>query len=364
MPGGRAPAPQAKKRELAAISGLGNETPDLQPRPQSHPDRPARDAAAGFAAAFGLVLIGALVAASGAGCERSGPPERSATPASAHTPAAARTPRQRAAAATIRFANADVEPGADELGYDHLRVAAVFADATREDANLLGDLVGQNPRVREVPGLDQCVRQPSPRHLAQQRGSTPRGYVQLLDVGNIRLRAGTEDIAVKVQMVPSLFSAVRGVRYDVDIDHARHLLAAGRLRLEATGGDGVAPFEAIVDVPRPVRITHVGAAPVRRGRAKLLESDIDLPVRWGSVDHTAALELEVGAEAAGGQDWVRCRLTDDGAFTIPAVLLESLPQRTAEQPWLLALYRSRSATIPGFAGEPLRLELVDTVRVR
>ncbi len=310
-----------------------------------------------------MPLALALWAAAGGACEREARPDPPAEPIVSSRPPLTRVPRQRAAAVTIRFANADVEPGADDLGYDHLRVAAVFADATREDAALLGDLVGQNPRTRDVPVTDQCVRQPGPRHLAQERGSTPSGYVQLLDIGNLRLRAGAEAVALKVQMVPSLFSAVRGVRYDGDVDHARHLLAAGHLVLDATGGDGVAAFEASIEVPRPVRITHVGSTPVRRGRAELTDPETDVSIRWGSVDHAASLELEVGAEASGGQDWVRCRLTDDGAFTIPGGLLERLPPRTAEQPWLLALYRWRAASIPGFAGEPLRLELVDTIRV-
>ena len=87
-------------------------------------------------------------------------------------------------------------------------------------------------------------------------------------------------------------------------------------------------------------------------------------MRWGSVDGTASLAVVVGAESGKGLDWVRCRLQDDGAFTVPSEVLKGLPARSARRPWLISLIRSTSAEIPGFPGKSLRLELVDSVRAR
>ncbi len=279
---------------------------------------------------------------------------------------------------TIRFSNSGVEPGSTRLGYDRLRVSAIFADADRRDSHLLGDLVGRALRGSRVQGEDSCVRTPGPWLGRTARpGPAPRAWLQLLDVGNLTLEGGTKRLPLRISLVPSLFSAVRGVRYDGDIDHSRPWLATDKLRLTATGGDGIAPFTAEVQVPRPVRLTHVGGRRVRGGMvsatAPIVAGDAvargptrvgNLDIRWGSVDGEADLEVLVGSEQGAGIDWLRCRLRDDGEFTVPAVLLETLPKRSARQPWLVVLVRSRAARVPGFPGDPLLLELVDSVRVR
>lgn len=274
-------------------------------------------------------------------------------------------PRRRAlaAAVTIRFANGRLEPGGGVAGSDRLQVAAVFGDVDRRDVTLVGDLVGQ-ATAPTLPSTDACVRQPGLLHRFDvQPSSAPHAYVQLLDVGNLELRAGSLVLPLRVQLVPSLFAAARGVRYDADQDMGRHWLAAGPLHLIATGGDGIAPFDAVVAVPRPVRLTYVGSEPVRAGRVQGPVKGQDLLLRWGSIDGAADLEMQVGAEVDGGLGWLRCRLRDDGAFSIPAALIEQLPTRTADRPWLAVLLRSRRAAIAGFDGTPLRLELTDAAHI-
>ena len=316
-----------------------------------------------------------------AGCrERPRPPTEAARRAPRYR-SRARSPRAHAAAVTVRFSNSGVEPGSTRLGYDRLRVSAIFADADRRDSHLLGDLVGRALRGSRVQGEDSCVRTPGPWLGRTARpGPAPRAWLQLLDVGNLTLEGGTRRLPLRISLVPSLFSAVRGVRYDGDIDHSRPWLATDKLRLTATGGDGVAPFTAEVKVPRPVRLTHVGGRRVRAGMVKVTVPTVvgsaadsvnnkkpkvgNLDIRWGSVDGEADLEVLVGSEQGEGIDWLRCRLRDDGEFTVPAVLLETLPKRSDRQPWLVVLVRSRAAKVPGFPGDPLLLELVDSVRVR
>ena len=272
--------------------------------------------------------------------------------------------RQHAAAVTIRFANGRLEPWGGVAGSDRLQVAAVFGDVDRRDVTLVGDLVGQAQQAPALPSEDACVRQPGLLHRFDvQPSAAPHAYVQLLDVGNLELRAGALKLPLRVQLVPSLFAAARGLRYDADQDMGRSWLAAGPLHLTATGGDGIAAFDAVVPVPRPVRLTYVGSEPVRGGRAQGPVPGQDLVVRWGSVDGAADLELQVGAEVDGGLGWLRCRLRDDGAFSVPAALTAQLPVRTADRPWLAVLVRSRQAPIAGFEGMPLRLELTDAAHI-
>ena len=276
--------------------------------------------------------------------------------------------RQRAAAVVIRFDNgrsaANQEAAGGEPAEDRLQIAAVFADIDNRDTNLLSTLTGQTTAGAEIPGLDTCMRQPE---AARATGlSTPtdlNGWAQLLDIGNLELRAGEHRLPLRVQLLPAVVEAARGVRYDFAQDRARALLSASPIQLVATGGDGVAAFEAAVAVPRPVRITHVGPVVVRQGSAQGVPAGEDLRLRWGSVDGTAELEVRVGSEEPGSLGWVRCRLRDDGEFAIPASLTADLPERGPRRPWLVVLVRRRSAAIPGFAGQPLRLELADSVHV-
>ncbi len=304
------------------------------------------------------LLLAALVAGLAA-CDR--PPHRPRKPVRQRK----RPDRVQAAAVAIRFSNSGVEPGSTRLGYDRLRVSAVFADADRRDTHLLPDLVGTTLRGRRIQGMDSCVRTAGPWLTRVNRPhARPKTYLQLLDVGNLTITAGERRLPLRISLVPSLFSAVRGVRYDGDVDHSRTWLAAPALRLSATGGDGVAAFTARVPVPRPVRLTHVGGQAVRGGAVSGLAPHENLSIRWGSVDGDADLQVLVGNEQGEGIDWLRCRLRDDGAFTVPAVLLDTLPERREGQPWLVVLVRSKTASIPSFPGRPLRLELVDSVRVR
>lgn len=310
------------------------------------------------------LLLG-LALALGAGCDRSVPaPDPEVESLAGQTHEFDPRHREHAAAATIRFANGRLEPWGAVAGADRLQVAAVFGDVSRRDVALLGDLVGQAPQAPNLPSVDSCVRQPGLLHrFDAQPSAAPSAYVQLLDVGNLELRAGNLRLPLRVQLVPSLFAAARGVRYDADQDMGRSWLAAGPLHLAATGGDGIAPFDAVVATPRPVRLTHIGSEVVRAGRAQGPADKQDLVVRWGSVDGAADLELQVGAEVEGGLGWLRCRLRDDGAFSVPAALLEQLPPRSADRPWLVLLVRSRRAPIAGFEGMPLRLELTDAAHV-
>jgi hypothetical protein len=302
------------------------------------------------------VLLGSFVA-----CQRQ---DDKAT-AIATTPA---TPtadlRTRAAAITVRFHHGRSAPDSLDQGHDRLQVAAVFADVDRRDAGLVAGLASQAGPGGAIEGLDQCVRQPEgTRPLGATTATRPQAWVQLLDVGNVELASRDQRWPLRIQLVPAVVEAARGVRYDLSLDNARMMLAASPLVLRATGGDGVAGFEARVEVPRPVRLTHVGAVAVRQGVAEGVPLDGDLPLRWGSVDGHAELEMRIGSEEPGTLGWLRCRLHDDGAFAVPQSLLATLPTRSVHRPWLVVLVRKTKAAVPGFDGQPLQLELTDSVHV-
>jgi hypothetical protein len=267
------------------------------------------------------------------------------------------TQRTRAAVATIQFHAGELTPG---TGSDRLRVSVVFADVDRRDEPLLASLAGSHP-PQPLPGLDACVRAAGPHPPAPP--VRPKAWLQLLDVGNVALLAGSARLPLRVQLMPALADAVRGVRYDAELTLARAWLASGALRLQASGGDGVDAFEAAVPVPRPIHLGAVNAQPVRAGRVQAPVAD-GLELRWGSTLGEGVVELDLGADVPGGLGWLRCRMRDDGNFIVPVDLLQALPPRTPERPWLARITRSSEAAIPGFAGQTLRLELQDAVYVQ
>lgn len=260
----------------------------------------------------------------------------------------------------IRFWNRAIEPGSSGGAFDQVRAAAVFADADPRDVQLVGALVGGSEPSRALPGEDTCVLEPRP---AGTPSVAPAAWMQLLDVGDLRLQAGREQLPLEVSLVPSLFSGVRGVRYDGERDQSRSMLAHGTLQLRGSGGDGVPPLDASVTVPRPLRLTRVAGIPVRAGRVRTQAAVDDLELRWGSVDGGGTVDLQVGVEGERGLRWLRCRLKDDGAHTLPRRLLEPLRDGGPPRPWLLLVSRSAEAPIEGFPGLPLRIELLDAVRM-
>ncbi|MBI5610180.1 MAG: hypothetical protein HY902_14990 [Deltaproteobacteria bacterium] len=294
------------------------------------------------------------------GCSRDLPPQAPPAPHARE----ADDLRQRAAAVSLRFENGHIEWQNPAAGSDRLSVAAVFADVDRRDLGLLGTLVGQPASPASQLPIDTCVRQSEAnRPLGAASATRPHSWMQLLDVGNLELRAGAKREPLRVQLVPPVIESARGVRYDLAIDQARTWLQAGSLTLQGTGGDGAAAFAAAVTVPRPVRVSHIGQVAVRQGVVQGVGRGEPLLLRWGSIDGTAELELLVGSDEPGTLSWLRCNLRDDGEFVVPAALTEQLPERTPQRPWLVVLLRRVRSEVPGFAGKSLWLELTDSVRL-
>ncbi len=302
------------------------------------------------------------------GPEQGGPPllaERPSPPlqnpsAAAGRAAAGGRGRLRAAVIALRFFNRPADEAPSPTDSDHLRLAAVFADLDRRDLDILYALVGTQPPEARPIGLDTCAFSPAGREVAR---SAPVAWMQLLDVGDVRVLIGDRAMPAAVSIVPSILGAVRGVRYDAELASARTLLSSGALRLRTDGGDGVPAIDAAITVPRPLRITRLAGQPVRAGGVEMLGQPEELHLTWGTVDGRAELELRVTADLGGEPAFLRCRLRDDGAFVVPSALLT--PWR-AHRPraWLVSLDRRLDLAIAGLPGLPLRVTWSDHARLQ
>ena len=305
-----------------------------------------------------VAALATLLLGTGA-CDR---PASDAPAASAPAENAA-TPRVRVASVRVRFDNGRPEFGGSAPSEDRLRAVAVFADADPRDRPVIEALVGQAAAGAPLLAIDTCVRQGSAgMPMAELPALKPASWIQLLDVGNLELRAGGLSLPLQIRLLPAVIEATRGVRYDAAVERGRTFLASGPLAVSGTGGDGVAAFSAQVAVPRPVRITLVGETPPEGGLVRGLRAG-ELHVRWGSADASADLELLAGSETSQEPVWLRCRPKDDGAFTLPVDLVAHLPARSPQRPWTVMVVRRSRAAVPGFAGQALVLELADAVHV-
>ena len=152
----------------------------------------------------------------------------------------------------------------------------------------------------------------------------PTAEVALLDAGNLELHgplSGLDRAVITPRHYPELVPFVSGVVYGSD-DLSPVALALGQpYQVSGEGGNEVGPFTATVTAPRSFPTLQVD--PLHRG------SDLDLRWTTDAVPAAEPLVLEAKWSSRAGTRTVRCRVRDDGAFSIPHDAFADLPATTA-----------------------------------
>jgi hypothetical protein len=176
----------------------------------------------------------------------------------------------------------------------------------------------------------------------------PTAEVALLDAGHLELRGPIDRAAFTARHYPELVPFVSGVVYGSDETSPVALGVGQPYQLSGEGGNEVGPFNATVTAPRSFPTLQV--EPLHRGS--------DLDVRW-SVDAAPATDspllLEVRWSSRGGMRNVRCRVRDDGSFSIPHDAFAELPATATLSS--ATVTASRVARAPFFAPGAGRGEL-------
>ena len=184
----------------------------------------------------------------------------------------------------------------------------------------------------------------------------PSAEVALLDAGNLELRGPIDRLAIMPHHYPELVPFVSGVVYGSDELRPIALGFGQPYSVTGDGGNEVGPFSATVVAPRSFPVLSVD--PLHRGS--------DLDVRW-STDATPAAEplvLEARWNGRAGTRTVRCRVRDDGAFSIPHDAFADLPAN-ATSATLTATRLSRAAFFaPGAGRGELTLALKDVAALQ
>ncbi len=150
----------------------------------------------------------------------------------------------------------------------------------------------------------------------------PTAEVALLDAGNLDLRGPIDRAAITERHYPELVPFVSGVDYGGD-EMSPVALALGQpYQVVGEGGNEVGPFSATVTAPRSFPTLSVD----------LLHRGSDLDVRWSTETAPTSEPLLIEARWSsriGGTHTVRCRVRDDGAFSIAHDAFAELPATTA-----------------------------------
>jgi len=188
----------------------------------------------------------------------------------------------------------------------------------------------------------------------------PAAEVAPLDAGRLELRGPVDRAAMMPRHYPELVPFVSGVVYGGDETAPVSLALGQSYQVWSEGGSEVGPFSAMVTAPRAFPALTV--EPLRRG------SDFDL--RWviepaGNAT-VEPLLLEVKWTSRAGTRSVRCRVRDDGSFTIPHESFEGLPPAGAITSLTATATRLSRGTLaaPGVGRGELTLALKDVATLQ
>lgn len=181
----------------------------------------------------------------------------------------------------------------------------------------------------------------------------PTAEVSLLDAGRLALTGPIDRAAIAPRHYPELVPFVSGVIYGGDETSPVALGLGQPYQVTGEGGSEVGPFTAVVTAPRAFPSLTLDA--LHRGS--------DLDVRW-TVEPTPANEpllLEAKWSSRAGTRSVRCRVRDDGAFSIPHDAFDALPIASALTSATVTATRIARAGLyaPGAGHGELTLSLKD-----
>jgi hypothetical protein len=187
----------------------------------------------------------------------------------------------------------------------------------------------------------------------------PAAEVSLLDAGRLELRGPVDRAAMMPHHYPELVPFVSGVVYGGDELTPVSLALGQSYQVSSEGGSEVGPFSAMVTAPRAFPTLTV--EPLRRG------SDFEL--RWASEPPGGSAEpllLEVKWTSRAGTRSVRCRVRDDGTFSIPHESFDALPATAALTSFTATATRVARASLaaPGVGRGELTVALKDAAALQ
>ncbi len=180
------------------------------------------------------------------------------------------------------------------------------------------------------------------------------GEVALLDAGRLDVRGPIDRAQLRRSHYPELVPFVSGIIYGADEARPLALGLGQSYQVSGEGGEEVGPFTAQVTAPRGFPMLVL--LPLRRSDS--------MDVRWGGERADEPLLLEVKWSSRAGARAVRCRVRDDGEFTIGRESFESLPALLTSATVTATRVARTPVIAPGAGKGELTFELRDVAPVQ
>lgn len=219
---------------------------------------------------------------------------------------------------------------------------------------------------------DACVMPNADGRLRARPASDDNIRLDLLGVGPITVEGPSQRLQLEERRLPALVEAFSGVVYGTsDRQQANSSLnhldyAAGApYTFRAPGDRETGGFDVTLRAPERVRLEAVsgrvgsesGDVQLRRGR--------DLSIQWnGGGDEQADLFLDLEAGAGPDAPRLKCRLEDDGRFTLPGELLTELAEETSRLGMTLRRVESKRVDVPRIEHAEFYLSASDQLTLR
>ena len=208
--------------------------------------------------------------------------------------------------------------------------------------------------VRDLPQPDKCkvydvtLDVGSDRRLDREEP----GHVELLEAGTLEVETESSKVRLIPRHFPGLLPFISGVVYgEAQSTQERRL---GAVKVASGGGEAVGPFVVRGGSPVPPRLARAMPLVARPGR--------ELDLRWqASADADDLTYVQVSYTKSKRDLALRCRPRDDGAFSIPADMLnDALASTSGKLPVEIARVRRTFFNAAGLDRGELRI----TVRQR
>jgi len=142
--------------------------------------------------------------------------------------------------------------------------------------------------------------------------------VELLSVGDIRLRNAAASAVLVPRLFPALSTTAVGFFYATDADLPAPRAEFDEYSLAALGEQGLGAFDAVLAAP--AELAEIDLRGVGLDSVSSILRDADLVLSWEGDDPRDRMEVEL----LSGGSVLSCAARDDGQFTISAAQLAAL----------------------------------------
>jgi hypothetical protein len=250
-----------------------------------------------------------------------------------------------------------VERSATEGGIVQTNVSAKFMRlSSGADPDLAERVVGGSWLDLPAPGECTII---APFGAAEEPALSGLGSIELLDVGDLTIQAGSKAIPLAARAFPDVGALVSGVFY-TSRDARSDLPAPARYVLESNGSGTLDRFAIEADAPAAPEDVRVGDVSLADG--VVLEEGTGALVHWraGQTEaHKSEADVVYVDLTTPSGTGIRCSYNDTGEGAIPASLVGSKTWGALPASATISVHRVRqgSFTAAGIDEGDLRFDL-------